>query len=108
VLFLAGSERYACAHSTFMFHGVGFDLAGSLRLEDKMLRERLDSIASDHKRIGDIIGKHSTLQTGDVVQLFTEARTKDAAWAQSVGLINAVREPQIPQGVPVHSLVFNR
>jgi len=108
VIFLAGAERYACPNSTFMFHGVGFDLNGQFRLEDKFLRERLDSIAADHKRIGDIIGKHSTLETGDVVQLFTEARTKDAAWALSVGIIDAVREAQIPKGVPIHSLVFNR
>ena len=26
-VFLAGDERYACPHSTFMFHGVGMDCA---------------------------------------------------------------------------------
>jgi ATP-dependent protease ClpP protease subunit len=108
VVFLAGAERYACPQSTFMFHGVGFDLNGQLRLDDKLLRERLNSIEADHKRIADIIGKHTSLQSGDVVQLFTEARTKDAAWAASVGLVNAVSEPQIPKGVPIHSLVFKR
>ena len=25
-IFLAADERFACAHSTFMFHGVGFDV----------------------------------------------------------------------------------
>jgi ATP-dependent protease ClpP protease subunit len=108
VIFLAGTERHACPHSTFMFHGVGFDLNGQFRLEDKFLRERLDSIEADHKRIGEIIGKHTSLQAGDVVQLFTEARTKDAAWAHSVGIVNAVCEPKIPKGVPIHSLVFQR
>ena len=28
-IFLGGAERYACAHSTFMFHGVGFDQPAS-------------------------------------------------------------------------------
>src|ERR1700691_2422270 len=27
-IFLAGEERFACPHSPFMFHGVGFDVAG--------------------------------------------------------------------------------
>lgn len=109
VIFLAGAERYACPLSTFMFHGVGFDVNGSFRMEEPFLRERLDSIEADHKRIGSIIGTYATsLNEGDVVNLFEKASTKDAPWAQSVGIINAIREPEIPAGVPVHSLVFER
>ena len=94
--------------STFMFHGVGRDAGSGIRLEDKMLREALDSIDADHRRIGAIIGGHTTLDEAQVVELFAEARTKDAAWAEQVGMINAIREPQIPSGVPIHSLVFDR
>lgn len=45
-VFLAGEERYASPHSTFMFHGVaaGFE-AG--QVEAKRLRERLDGIKAD-------------------------------------------------------------
>jgi ATP-dependent protease ClpP protease subunit len=32
VVFLSGDERYACPHSTFMFHGVGFDTTPSGRV----------------------------------------------------------------------------
>ncbi len=39
-LFLAGAKRYACPHSTFMFHGVGFNVPQGARLEEKFLRER--------------------------------------------------------------------
>lgn len=109
VIFLAGEERYACPLSTFMFHGVGFDVTGALRMEEIFLRERLDTIEADHKRIGSVIGTYAnSLDEGDVVRLFEKASTKDAPWAQSVGIINAIREPQIPPGVPVHSLVFQR
>lgn len=54
-VFLAGQTRYACPHSTFMFHGVGFDVPPNIRLEEKFLRERLDSLLSDQRRIGQII-----------------------------------------------------
>lgn len=108
VIFLAGEERYACPHSTFMFHGVGQDSGSGLRLEEKTLRESLDSISADHRRIGSIISERTTLSEADVVELFAEARTKDAVWAERIGMVNAVREPQIPSGVPVHALVFNR
>jgi ATP-dependent protease ClpP protease subunit len=38
-VFLAGGKRYACPRSTFMFHGVGFDVTGTIRLEEKLLLE---------------------------------------------------------------------
>lgn len=108
VIFLAGKERYACQHSTFMFHGVGFDVAGGLRLEEKNLTESLDSIQADHKRIASIFEQRSNLDADKAVQLFAEARTKDAGWALAEGVIHAVREPNVPVGVPVIGFVFNR
>jgi ATP-dependent protease ClpP protease subunit len=33
-IFLAGQKRYACPHSTFTFHSVGFDIPGQARLEE--------------------------------------------------------------------------
>ena len=87
--FLAAAERYACPHSTFMFHGVGFDVTSGVRLEDKLLREHLDSISSDHRRIGAVVGQATSLKEEEVVNLFKEARTKDAAWAEKVGMIQA-------------------
>jgi ATP-dependent protease ClpP protease subunit len=108
VIFLAGAQRFACPHSTFMFHGVAFDISAGQRLDQQLARERLGSIEADHKRIGDILQSQTSLQSGDVVELFKEARTKDAAWAASVGIVQAVSEPTIPPGVPIHTLVFNR
>jgi Protease subunit of ATP-dependent Clp proteases len=108
VIFLAGTERYAAPLSTFMFHGVGFDFQGSIRWEEKLLREHLDSIDANHRRIGLIIQTYTQLNEGDVVDLFKEAQTKDATWAERVGVIHAIREPEIPAGAPVHSLVFQR
>jgi hypothetical protein len=83
-------------------------MTGGFRMEEPFLRERLGTIEADHKRMGSIVQAHSSLDEGNVVNLFEKASTKDAPWAQSVGIINAIREPQIPVGVPVHSLVFQR
>lgn len=79
-VFLAGGTRYACPNSTFMFHGVGFDVPQGLRVEEKLLRERLDGILADQKRIGEVIGEHTTLTTEQIDVLFREATTKDAAY----------------------------
>jgi ATP-dependent protease ClpP protease subunit len=107
-VFLAGQTRYACPHSTFMFHGVGFDTAPGVRFEEKVLRERLDGILSDQKRIGAIIEEHTQLTPEQVEVLFLEATTKDATYAAGVGIVDEVRDVDIPAGAPIISLVFQR
>ena len=107
-IFLAGAERYACPHSTFMFHGVGFDGAAGLRFEEKLLRERLESILADQKRIGDIIRDRTQLNQVQIRGLFRQAQTKDAAYARAHGIIHDIRDVQIPAGATVLQLVFQR
>src|SRR5271165_2415692 len=82
-IFLAGAKRYACPHSTFMFHGVGFDVPQQMRIEEKFLRERLDGITSDQKRIGSVIEERTRIDKEAIARLFLEAQTKDAAFAVS-------------------------
>ncbi|OFV92177.1 MAG: hypothetical protein A3G76_17020 [Acidobacteria bacterium RIFCSPLOWO2_12_FULL_65_11] len=107
-IFLAGSKRYACPHSTFMFHGVGFDIQSPIRLEEKFLRERLDSLDADQRRIGQIIEERTQLGGEQVNRLFLEAQTKDATFAVGCGIVHEIRDVQIPPGGPVVSLVFQR
>jgi ATP-dependent protease ClpP protease subunit len=108
VIFLAGTERYACPHSTFMFHGVGFDVSAGARLEERSLREKLDGILSDQKRIGAIIAEHTNLSPRAIADLFRRAQTKDAAYAVGCGIVHQVKDIQIPAGNPVISLAFKR
>jgi ATP-dependent protease ClpP protease subunit len=107
-IFLAGDQRFACPHSTFMFHGVGFGVQPGLTLEEKFLRERLDSVLADQLRIGAIIGERTNLTPEQVAPLFREAQTKDAAYAVGTGIVDEVRDVEIPDGGPVISLVFQR
>lgn len=107
-IFLAGETRLACPHSTFMFHGVGFDAPQGVRFEEKLLRERLDAILSDQKRIGSILEERTQLSPEQISALFLEAQTKDATFAVGCGIINEIRDVQIPEGCPVVSLVFQR
>jgi ATP-dependent protease ClpP protease subunit len=107
-VFLAGEERFACPHSTFMFHGVGFDIHQGQRLDEKGARERLDSILQDQTRIGSIIRERTKIDEGQVGELFREARTKDASYAKDVGIVHDIRDAKIPPGSPIISLVFQR
>lgn len=108
VVFLAGTKRYATPHSTFMFHGVGFNTATAQRFEEKNLRERLDGIVSDQQRIGAIITQYCSITDNEVADLFLQGQTRDAQFAVDKGIIHEIRDVQIPTGAPVVSLVFQR
>jgi ATP-dependent Clp protease, protease subunit len=108
VMFLAGAKRYATPNATFMFHGVGFDALPGQRLEEKNLRELLDGIASNHKRIGSIIVDHSTLSDRAAGTLFREAQTKDADWAMANGIIHEIKDFNATPGAPIIPLIFQR
>jgi ATP-dependent Clp protease protease subunit len=107
-IFLAGNPRYTCAHASFMFHGVGFDVPQAARFEEKVLRERLDSVLNDQKRIGSIIQERTKIDSAEIEGLFREAQTKDATFARDKGIVDEIRDIQIPAGAPVFTLVFQR
>lgn len=108
VVFLAGSERYACSTSTFMFHGVGTGVQKDERLEEKSLLERLDAVQADQQRIADVISQRSSLSLERIEELFLEQRTKDPTYAKESGIIHDIRDVKLPAGTPVHQLVFKR
>ena len=104
-IFLAGGRRIACPHSTFMFHGVGFE-PGNARLEEKLLRERLDGLVADQIRIGQIIVDNSTINAREARKFFREARTKNANEALARGIVHEISELGVPRGSPIVSLVI--
>ncbi|MEN3280087.1 MAG: ATP-dependent Clp protease, protease subunit [Solirubrobacteraceae bacterium] len=107
-IFLAGEHRIACPHSTFMFHGVGFDGMPGQRFEEKLLRERLEGVLADQTRMAGIIAEHTTLSSEQIEPLFREAQTKDATYAVGAGLVHEIKDVEIPPGSPVVALVFQR
>jgi ATP-dependent Clp protease protease subunit len=107
-IFLAGEERYACPHSTFMFHGVGFDTQAGMRLEEKNLRESLDGLLADQNKIATIIEERTLLSMQKIRPLFRQAQTKNVTYAVSAGIVHEVKDVQIPAGAPVIALVFQR
>jgi ATP-dependent Clp protease, protease subunit len=109
VIFLAGEERYCCPNANFMFHGVGFDGQAGMRFEEKLLRERLDGIRADQKRIAEVIEQRATFADASEIEgLFLEAVTKDPGYAKAKGIIHDIADVQIPPGSPILQLVFQR
>ena len=107
-VFLAGERRYASPHSTFMFHGVAFQAEGGKVFDEKLLRERLDSILADQKRIGSILDERTNLTGRQIKELFRKAATKDATFALENGLVHDIRDVEVPAGTPLFPLVFEQ
>jgi ATP-dependent protease ClpP protease subunit len=107
-IFVAGDDRYACAHSSFMFHGVGVDVQAGLRLEQKNTQEMLNNILADQNRMANILVERTALTSAEAADLFKEARTKDAAYAASKRIVTDVRDVEMPPGSKIFSLVFQR
>src|ERR1039458_3536605 len=77
VVFLAGVERYACPHATFMFHGVAWGFQGD-RVTGQQARELLANIDADERRISAAVAERTNLSATEVDAFFREAATKDA------------------------------
>jgi ATP-dependent Clp protease protease subunit len=107
-VFLAGNPRYAVPETTFMFHGVGMDVNQAARFEEKQLRELLGNILTEQGKIAAVVEKRTKLTERQVKALFTKAQTKDTAFAIGAGIIDEIRDVQIPPGSPVVSLIFQR
>lgn len=103
VIFLAGNRRLCSPPSTFMFHSVGLK-KGAARLEERNLRQWLDSVVADNTRIGSIIAERSNLNRRRAGALFREQRVRDAEWALRHGFIHQIDIPHIPPGTTVLQL----
>ena len=106
-IFLAGDQRFACEHSTFMFHGVGFSGDGQ-QFNAKSAKERLDALIADEARIASVVSDRSNLTTNEVRNFYEEARTMTAHEAAAAGIVHDVKDAVIPAGADVATLVFNR
>jgi hypothetical protein len=71
-----------------MLHGVGFNTPDTRGLVQKFLRERLDGMNTDHKRLCAIVAQRSRLARRDIRKLFLEAKTKDAPWSVEDGMVD--------------------
>jgi ATP-dependent Clp protease protease subunit len=108
VIYLAGERRRACATSSFMFHGVGFDILQPTRWEEKNLMERLDNLRNDQGLIADIISSRTNIDPEETNRLFLSAAFLRAEEAKAKGIVHDIVDAQVPEGAPFLQLVFQR
>ncbi len=107
VIFLAASERYACSHSRFLFHGVANGgLPPGTRLNRFQMREFLSGLEQDEGRIKELIIERSKITESEMVRLFQQGETKDPAFALEKGIIHDIRDLAIRTGAQIVTANF--
>ncbi len=107
VIFMAGEERIASPHSTFLFHGVTMEFGGPIALSLPQLKEMTDRIKKNHATIAGIICENTKMSQDEIEKLFLEGETKDVVFATEKGIINKVELPQIPKDATFVSININ-
>ena len=94
VIFLAGEERYATEHSSFVLHGITSNLnAGGYQLN--ILKEIISRIERDEEKIISIYCNNSEITEKIAKQLFIQGQSKDLDFALKFGIISEIRDYEI-------------
>lgn len=105
VIYQAGDRRLCAQTSSFMFHGIGFDI-NNARMELKQLKEKVSGIANDQTMISGIMVRHTGLGSDDVDMLFLDMAFMSAQEFLNCGITDEVRDIHLPHGLPIQQLVF--
>jgi ATP-dependent Clp protease protease subunit len=96
VIFLAGEERYAVPHSTFLFHGIHYTFSQPGSLTINQLKEKVSSLEEDQNRMAGIVTERTQLTDDEIRELFSQGEAKDPIFAKSKGIIHSIRNLSIP------------
>ena len=105
VVFQAGAKRLAATTSSFMFHGVGFDITNA-RMELTHLIDKIRELQNDQTLISTIMVKRTGLSQDMVQDLFQSMAFMNAGEAVKRGIADEVCNIDLPKGVPVQQLIF--
>ena len=101
VVFCAGKKRYCVPHARFLMHGVGFNVPGSTRFEEKILDEKLKDIKIDKKNIASVIAENCKKTIKQISDDMHEVKTLDANEAKEYDLVNEIKSELFPKGSQV-------
>lgn len=105
VLYQAGQRRICAETSSFMFHGVGFEVQNA-RMELKDIKERKIGIENDQSKIASIMERHTPLDRAAIDDLFLQMAYMSAEEALERGITDEIRQVRLPHGLPIRQLVF--
>jgi ATP-dependent Clp protease, protease subunit len=103
IVFMAGNRRFAVAHTSFLFHGIGYGF-GDINVSKSQISEGLSVVTEAENKIAGILARHSNLTEAEVRQLFLEGESKSATFARDKGIISELKDVEIPAGAPLYTV----
>ncbi len=104
VIFLSGSERYAVNNSSFLFHGVGVNVAQGANFNLNTIQEIESRLKIDQDKISGIVEGISKMTKEEMSGLFNKGESKKLDFALDKGIINEIRECKVPNGEIIISI----
>jgi ATP-dependent Clp protease protease subunit len=100
VVFMAGDKRYAAAHTSFLFHGVGWGVnAGEIKMAQ--LKEMESGIEIAETKTANIVADNTNLSVAEIKGYYTQGESKSATFAKSKGIVSELKDVTLPKGTPI-------
>jgi ATP-dependent Clp protease, protease subunit len=96
VIFHAADERYAAPHTSFLFHGITWTFAQNQTVYRNQVEEIRSVLVEAENKIAKLISGRCLLREEEIRTLFLQGETKNAAFAIEKGIIQEIREPNVP------------
>jgi ATP-dependent protease ClpP protease subunit len=101
--FLAGKNRYACAHSYFHFHNIRWTYDRPQTVERSQMLDHSQIVDMERALIRDAIVANTliTNKMFDDLKLLEHPLVERASFAQQKGIVQNIGMPTLPKGAPI-------
>jgi len=98
VIFMAAESknRFACPHTSFLFHGVKMQLGAPMQLDLAQVNEFKSNMARDLERISEVFIANTALKKEKIDSLFQQGEIQNLSSAVTDGIIAEVKALKIP------------
>lgn len=99
IIFLAGDERYAANHSSFLLHGIKSNFNATTSMNLSQIKEIESQVSQLENNISEIVNQETHITKLEMANLFAEGETKSLEFCLDKNIIHGLRAPKIPKGV---------
>lgn len=106
LIFLAGHKRTASKSSSFLLHSPEMMIQGQgvSQFSIELLREKLESLEKDEKKMAEIISSKIEKSQEDVLKMFKDRNTYSSVEAKKLGFITEIEEFVAEPNIPIFTI----
>lgn len=106
LIFLAGHKRTASKSSSFLLHSPEMitQSQGASQFSIELLREKLESLEKDEKKMAEIISSKIEKSQKDVLKMFKDRNTYSSAESKNLGFITEIEEFVAEPNIPIFTI----